>query len=413
MPTCPNCGEVIDETERFCFACGTRIDIDQPHESTTKCPRCGKAIKRNGACYCPQCGTALSSVVGETIPESADTGNQSKTETAPRNWILTGTIFLAAALVGLIFIFWFLRPSTPQDTAVAFLKAMQEGEYSRAYGYFDRNQLIGHPFLTEERFVKAAKNKPLRDFGLENPASPEIKGRKAKIQAVLDINGERREIGLVLINEGQEGNAEWRIDAAPFIRPVDISVVPGAAVYANGQPVHLENGRATLLMFDGDAAEFLIQHPDIKTVKKTIKAGEDLRVQTLRPAGVLEKRMQNTVQDFNTAWLHALLDLNIEWLNSCVKQDSDLWMNLRDQLDSMRYSGENVECKLVKQEFISAEIEENLDTVYYSVDETWDSVVKMADGTVVRQNRGQVFRYRYKIERQGNGVWLITGREEI
>ncbi len=67
---CPNCGQEVDQTAKFCPSCGTRLEAAEAEaagESAKYCPQCGGEVSA-GAKFCPSCGHALA---GGTIDASA------------------------------------------------------------------------------------------------------------------------------------------------------------------------------------------------------------------------------------------------------------------------------------------------------------------------------------------------------
>lgn len=64
---CPNCGKELPATAKFCFECGTRIEL--LYENEILCPTCGKKTPKGNFCVecgslllskCPNCGASLS-----------------------------------------------------------------------------------------------------------------------------------------------------------------------------------------------------------------------------------------------------------------------------------------------------------------------------------------------------------------
>lgn len=84
MSKCPNCGNELNNDEKFCPKCGYFLD---KHEDTNKqncCPFCGKEIKGNES-YCPHCGANLKDA-GYTNPATKqDTNNNSNKIQTPNN----------------------------------------------------------------------------------------------------------------------------------------------------------------------------------------------------------------------------------------------------------------------------------------------------------------------------------------
>lgn len=69
MKICPTCGNQCNDTDVFCFLCGTKFEVKK--ESQTKkqmkfCMNCGKELLP-GAAFCMECGTPVGSV-GESRP---------------------------------------------------------------------------------------------------------------------------------------------------------------------------------------------------------------------------------------------------------------------------------------------------------------------------------------------------------
>ena len=68
---CPNCGEEIPDTAKFCGECGTKI------EKKVCCPECGNELK-SGAKFCPECGTKVGSSADTSSSASKETKKEAK-----------------------------------------------------------------------------------------------------------------------------------------------------------------------------------------------------------------------------------------------------------------------------------------------------------------------------------------------
>ncbi len=58
---CPKCGAEIQESDKFCFACGSRIEAAAyaPAQTRMTCRRCGAALSEHDK-FCGRCGAAVS-----------------------------------------------------------------------------------------------------------------------------------------------------------------------------------------------------------------------------------------------------------------------------------------------------------------------------------------------------------------
>ena len=64
MKICPTCGNQCNDSDAFCFLCGTRFEVHeepQPKKQMKFCMRCGKELIP-GAAFCMGCGTPVGSV---------------------------------------------------------------------------------------------------------------------------------------------------------------------------------------------------------------------------------------------------------------------------------------------------------------------------------------------------------------
>ena len=52
---CPNCGELINDGQKFCAKCGTPAPT--PAANSVFCPNCGTKVE--GGAFCPSCGTPV------------------------------------------------------------------------------------------------------------------------------------------------------------------------------------------------------------------------------------------------------------------------------------------------------------------------------------------------------------------
>lgn len=58
MINCPNCGNELKDTAKFCGKCGTKIEQAPPQSAAeNQCVECGAPLKP-GAKFCPKCGAA-------------------------------------------------------------------------------------------------------------------------------------------------------------------------------------------------------------------------------------------------------------------------------------------------------------------------------------------------------------------
>ena len=69
MKICPTCGNKCNDTDVFCFLCGTKFEVpkeSQPKKQMKFCMNCGKELIP-GAAFCMECGTPVGSV-GKSEP---------------------------------------------------------------------------------------------------------------------------------------------------------------------------------------------------------------------------------------------------------------------------------------------------------------------------------------------------------
>ncbi len=81
--TCPNCGTILADRERFCPNCGnsravTPASNPGPAPTVQRCASCGATLEK-GASFCPNCG----SPVGGARPAAAYSAPRTPTYTAP------------------------------------------------------------------------------------------------------------------------------------------------------------------------------------------------------------------------------------------------------------------------------------------------------------------------------------------
>lgn len=86
-PTCPQCGEEVEESWAACVSCGTQLDNDSddhgPAETTPTCPQCGEEVEEEWAA-CINCGENLSdSEVGGGGPDTTDPADAGPAATDP------------------------------------------------------------------------------------------------------------------------------------------------------------------------------------------------------------------------------------------------------------------------------------------------------------------------------------------
>ena len=69
MKKCPTCGNQCNDTDVFCFLCGTKFEVHkepEPKKQMKFCMNCGKKLIP-GAAFCMECGTPVGSV-GKSEP---------------------------------------------------------------------------------------------------------------------------------------------------------------------------------------------------------------------------------------------------------------------------------------------------------------------------------------------------------
>ena len=69
MKICPKCGNQCNDTDGFCFMCGTKFEVPkepEPKKQMKFCMCCGKELIP-GAAFCMECGTPVGSV-GKSQP---------------------------------------------------------------------------------------------------------------------------------------------------------------------------------------------------------------------------------------------------------------------------------------------------------------------------------------------------------
>ena len=56
---CPECGDELDVSKRFCASCGFDTEKVSQQATPAPCPKCGAAIEKEGSKFCPECGDSL------------------------------------------------------------------------------------------------------------------------------------------------------------------------------------------------------------------------------------------------------------------------------------------------------------------------------------------------------------------
>ena len=84
MRICPYCGKPVEDSARFCPACGTAIPAPQPAaQETVFCPNCGEKIPANSP-FCPNCGASLLSPPADRQPYGQQPYNQQPFDRQPQ-----------------------------------------------------------------------------------------------------------------------------------------------------------------------------------------------------------------------------------------------------------------------------------------------------------------------------------------
>lgn len=58
---CPNCGEPVLRSQKFCDKCGAKVSVDEPESTVTvekTCPNCGETVPGDQL-YCANCGAKI------------------------------------------------------------------------------------------------------------------------------------------------------------------------------------------------------------------------------------------------------------------------------------------------------------------------------------------------------------------
>ena len=58
---CPNCGEPVLRSQKFCDKCGAKVAVEEPESTVTvekTCPNCGETVPGDQL-YCANCGAKI------------------------------------------------------------------------------------------------------------------------------------------------------------------------------------------------------------------------------------------------------------------------------------------------------------------------------------------------------------------
>lgn len=372
-----------------------------------QCPHCETENEEN-AKFCCRCGkkmfdTPIAATLDQTYdPELLKVNVRLSTRT---KLIIAALAILIVSGIAYQFI---TKPLTPNQVAAKFMENLQKGDYSKAYSYLDESCFIGREYLSQECFQEAFAQNKVSEYKLDAGTGTKSEVSQTNFHYILNSGGQRSEGVLKLVNNPTGKKDNWKIDPSNFIINTEICTLPDVTVKINEQPVKIENGSITLPMFNGFSFQVSMENPDIKPLEIDSQAGKQVDGTLVEPSPALQESIKTQINGLNSTFIQAVKDLNSANYSKFVKEGSDEWRDLDNQIMNLRNNQIIQESILKDIKINNIRFARSLKTVNADSEETWDSSYKNADGQVIRQDNNHLIRWTYTLEKQDDGSWLIT-----
>jgi hypothetical protein len=360
-----------------------------------KCPGCQTEILEKGTRFCPSCGFTINSNKAEDLP---------KISILPKKQavvFILGLVMIMAVVTAAFMI----KPMSPDAVAENFLKALKTGQYENAYNLLDDRAFNGNPFLTKENFQQAFSSAALQDYKLDVPDNVQSTAyaNRASFKTMMKTDKQQKTISISLVNNDDK-KTDWKIDPAVFIVSTRVYTLPNIKVTINGQDTY---SSGNIQMFADYPMQVKFENPDIKTVERSAKAGENINVTKFQPSDALLTQATDLVDKYNKADIQAMKELNISYYQPYVTQNSFRWTTLSNNINMYKSSNTSIEKQLMDVKYLDLVFGNSLSNLYFNVDEKWHVTTKNKDGKITSDTTKDI-RWRYELYKQADGKWLIA-----